>query len=95
MALELRPGGLLVSMMLDGPPFIGVIEEPQTTIGLPPLNATLARRMLERSKFYQALLHEFRGARLPALEDALVRFSQLVTEQPGIRDFEIDPLLLS
>lgn len=65
------------------------------TIGLPPLNATLARRMLERSKFYQALLHEFRAARLPALEDALVRFSQLVTEQPGIRDFEIDPLLLS
>src|SRR5208283_4729299 len=26
-------------------------------IGLPPLNATLARRMLEQSKFYEALLH--------------------------------------
>jgi len=64
-------------------------------IGLPPLNATLARRMLERSKFYQALLQEYRAARLPALEDALVQFSQLVTEQPWIRDFEIDPLLIS
>jgi acetyltransferase len=64
-------------------------------IGLPPLNATLARRMLERSKFYVGLLQEFRTERLPLLEDALVRFSQLVTEQPGIRDFEIDPLLIS
>jgi len=64
-------------------------------IGLPPLNATLARRMLERSKFYVALLQEFRAERLPLLEDALVRFSQLVTEQPGIRDFEVDPLLIS
>ena len=64
-------------------------------IGLPPLNATLARRMLEGSKFYVALLQEFRAERLPLLEDALVRFSQLVTEQPGIRDFEIDPLLIS
>jgi len=64
-------------------------------IGLPPLNATLARRMLERSKFYVALLQESSAERLPLLEDALVRFSQLVTEQPGIRDFEIDPLLIS
>ena len=64
-------------------------------IGLPPLNATLARRMLEGSKFYVALLQEFRAERLPLLEDALVRFSQLVTEQPAIRDFEIDPLLIS
>jgi acetyltransferase len=64
-------------------------------IGLPPLNATLARRMVERSKFYLALLEEYRVARLPALEDVLVRFSQLVAEQSWIRNFEIDPLLIS
>jgi acetyltransferase len=51
--------------------------------------------MLERSKFYVALLQESSAERLPLLEDALVRFSHLVTEQPGIRDFEIDPLLIS
>jgi len=64
-------------------------------VGLPPLNATLARRMLEQSKFYQALLHECRSVSLPALEEVLVRFSQLVAEQPWIKDFEIDPLLIS
>src|SRR5208283_2072944 len=64
-------------------------------IGLPPLNATLARRMLEQSKFYEALLHESRSKSLPALEEVLVRFSQLVAEQPWIKDFEIDPLLIA
>src|SRR5271165_956007 len=64
-------------------------------IGLPPLNATLARRMLEQSKFYEALLHECRSTSLPGLEEVLVRFSQLVAEQPWIKDFEIDPLLIS
>ena len=64
-------------------------------IGLPPLNATLARRMLQQSKFYQALLKECCSASLPALEEVLVRFSQLVAEQPWIKDFEIDPLLIS
>jgi acyl-CoA synthetase (NDP forming)/RimJ/RimL family protein N-acetyltransferase len=64
-------------------------------IGLPPLNATLARRMLKESKFYEALLHERRSTSLPALEEVLVRFSQLVAEQPWIKDFEIDLLLIA
>src|SRR5262249_21662611 len=64
-------------------------------IGLPPLNATLARRMLGQSKFYKALLSEWGSTSLPELEEVLVRFSQLVTEQAGIKDFEIAPLLIS
>src|SRR5271157_3841641 len=48
--------------------------------GLPPLNATLARRMMERSKIYTAL--QSAGAvDLAALDALLVRFSQLVVEQ--------------
>ena len=64
-------------------------------IGLPPLNATLARRMLGQSKFYKALLSEWGSTSLPELEEVLVRFSQLVTEQAGIKNFEIAPLLIS
>jgi len=64
-------------------------------IGLPPLNATLARRMLEQSKFYAALRNECDSTSILALEALLVRFSQLVAEQLWIKEFEIDPLLIS
>jgi acetyltransferase len=66
-------------------------------VGLPPLNATLARRMLERSPFFsglQALCA--RGAlNLTTIDAALVRLSQLVIEHPSIKDLEIDPLMVS
>lgn len=64
-------------------------------IALPPLNTTLARRMMEQTKIYQAL-QGVRGRKtvdLPALEKLLVRFSQLVVEQPWIREIDINPLL--
>ncbi|HLO33494.1 MAG TPA: bifunctional acetate--CoA ligase family protein/GNAT family N-acetyltransferase [Anaerolineales bacterium] len=66
-------------------------------LGLPPLNTTLARRMMERTKIYTAL----KGVRgrapvdLVALESLLVRFSQLVTEQRWIKELDINPLMAS
>jgi acetyltransferase len=65
-------------------------------IALPPLNTTLARRMMEQTQIYQAL-QGVRGRAavdLPALEQLLVRFSQLVIEQPWIREIDINPLLV-
>ncbi len=67
------------------------------SIGLPPLNSTLARRMMENTLIYKAL-QGVRGRRavdLEALEQLLVRFSQLVAEQPGIKEIDINPLLAS
>lgn len=64
-------------------------------IGLPPLNATLARRMMEQSKFYAVLRRECDSTSVQALEALLVRFSHLVAEQPWIKELEIDPLLIS
>jgi acetyltransferase len=67
------------------------------SLGLPPLNTTLARRMMERTRIYRAL----RGVRgqepvdLGALEELLVRFSQLVVEQRAIKEIDINPLLAS
>jgi len=67
------------------------------SIGLPPLNTTLARRLMENTLIYKAL----KGVRgrpavdLEALEQLLVRFSQLVAEQPDIREIDINPLLAS
>jgi acetyltransferase len=76
-------GGQLVEVMKD------------TVLGLPPLNATLARRMIERTKIATAL----RGVRgrapvdMEALEQLLVRFSELVVEQRRIKEIDINPLL--
>jgi acetyltransferase len=66
-------------------------------LGLPPLNRTLARRMMERTQIHRALLG-VRGRApidLGALEELLVRFSQLVVEQPRIKELDINPLLAS
>lgn len=65
-------------------------------LGLPPLNTTLARRMMEQTRIYQAL-KGVRGRReiaLSQLEQILVRFSQLVVEQPAIKEIDINPLLV-
>jgi acetyltransferase len=66
-------------------------------LGLPPLNATLARRMMERTKIYTALkgVRGRKAVDLAALEQLLVRFSQLVVEQPWISEIDINPLLVS
>lgn len=67
------------------------------SLGLPPLNATLARRLIDETRISAAL----RGVRgrapvdLAALSTLLVRFSRIVVEQPLIREIDINPLLVS
>ena len=67
------------------------------SLALPPLNVTLARRWMERTRIFTAL----KGVRgrppvdLVALEQLLVRFSQLVIEQRWIKEIDINPLLAS
>ncbi len=78
-------GGQLVELFRD------------RALGLPPLNTTLARRMIERTVSSGA----FRGIRgrqpidVAELEQLLVRFSLLVVEQPWISEIDINPLLAS
>jgi acetyltransferase len=66
-------------------------------LALPPLTTTLARRTMEQTRIFEAL-QGVRG-RAPvdaaALERLFVRFSQLVVEQPWIREMDINPLLAS
>ena len=78
-------GGRLVEVFKDN------------ALGLPPLNSTLARRMMERTQVYRALCG-VRGSGavdLTAIERVLVRFSRLVLDFPRIREFDINPLLAS
>jgi acetyltransferase len=76
-------GGVLVEVFKD------------RALALPPLNTTLARRMMQRTKIYEAL-QGVRGRKavdMDALERLMVRFSQLVVEQPRIKEIDINPLL--
>ena len=66
-------------------------------LGLPPLNTTLAHRLMERTKIFAAFAG-IRGRKpvdLVELEKLLVRFSYLVTEQKWIKEIDINPLLAS
>ncbi|MFP4121514.1 MAG: bifunctional acetate--CoA ligase family protein/GNAT family N-acetyltransferase [Coleofasciculus sp.] len=66
-------------------------------IALPPLNTTLARRMIEQTQIYKAL-KGVRGRQaidLAELEQIMVRFSQLVIEQRWIKEIDINPLQAS
>ena len=78
-------GGQLVEVVRD------------RALALPPLNTTLARRMMEQTRISRA----FSGVRgrkpidESALEALLVRFSQLVIEQRGIAEIDINPVLAS
>lgn len=66
-------------------------------LGLPPLTATLAQRLMEQTLIFKAL----RGVRgrppvdLEELQRLLVRFSRLVIEHPWIKEIDINPLLAS
>jgi acetyltransferase len=66
-------------------------------LALPPLNATLAQRLLEQTKIHVAL-QGVRGRSpvdLVGLKSVLVAFSQLVVELPRVAEVDINPLLAS
>jgi len=78
-------GGVLVEVFKD------------RALGLPPLNRTLARRLIERTQIFKAL-EGVRGQKpipLADLETLLVRFSYLLCDFLEIQEIDINPLLAS
>jgi acetyltransferase len=64
-------------------------------LGLPPLNSTLARRMMEQSKIYAALkgVRGRKAVDLQRLEEIMVELSQLIQDHPAIKELDLNPLL--
>jgi acetyltransferase len=63
---------------------------------LPPLNRFLARRLIERTRS-AAMLGTFRGmpaAHIAAIEDMLLRVSEMVCELPGLKEMDINPVIV-
>lgn len=78
-------GGTLVEVFKD------------RALAIPPLNTTLARLTMRRTKIYEAL-QGIRGrppVDLSELEKIFVRFSQLVVDQRWIKEIDINPLFAS
>jgi acetyltransferase len=78
-------GGTLVEVVRD------------RALALPPLTTTLARRLVEGTQVARALagVRGRRAVDMAALDELLVRFSQLVVEIPRIAEIDINPLLAS
>jgi acetyltransferase len=63
---------------------------------LPPLNQFLARRLIERSRAAETL-GAWRGAaavNMDALEQILLRVSEMVCELPQLREMDINPIIV-
>jgi acetyltransferase len=74
-------GGRLVDVLRD------------QALGLPPLNETLARRMIEGTRISKALANTRgrRGVDKGPLAQLLVRFSAMIVDQPRIKELDINP----
>jgi acetyltransferase len=66
-------------------------------LALPPLTATLAQRLMEQTKIFTALkgVRGRKAVDMEGLETLLVRFSELVADQPRLSEIDINPLLAS
>jgi acetyltransferase len=84
-------------IILFGMGGIGVELFKDFAIGIPPLNQTLVRRMMEETKVYQ-LLKGYRNvppANIKLLEEIVVRFSQMLVDFPQIKEVDVNPLFIN
>ena len=66
------------------------------SLALPPMNRLLAHRLMQETKAY-ALLKGYRNrppADLQQLEEMIIRLSQLLIDQPGILELDMNPVLI-
>jgi acetyltransferase len=79
-------GGIWVELLSD------------VSIGLPPLNQALASRVMEETRIYRALSKGLRNKPpidIRALEEVMVRFSNMIVDFPEIAEMDINPLAVS
>jgi acetyltransferase len=85
------------TVILFGMGGIGVQIFRDFSVGLPPLNQTLARRLMEETEVYK-MLQGYRGkvpADLRQLEQIIVSFSNLIVDFPEILEMDVNPIAIS
>ena len=84
------------SVILFGMGGIGVQIFQDYSIGLPPLNQVLSRKLMEETRVYR-MLQGYRGkppADIGKLEQIILSFSSLITDFPEIAEMDINPIAL-
>jgi acetyltransferase len=84
-------------IILFGMGGVGVELFKDFAVGLPPLNQTLVRRIMEETKVYQ-LLKGYRNvppANLKLLDEIMVLFSQMLVDFPQLKEVDINPLFIN
>jgi acetyltransferase len=90
-----KKDSLFGSVILFGMGGVAVEAIKDRNIGLPPLNRTLAKRLVEGTKVYKLLKKGYRNipaANMDLVEEVMVRFSQLLIDLPEIKEIDINPL---
>jgi acetyltransferase len=64
------------------------------SIGFPPLNQVLARRLIEDTAIYKQAALLGLPLNVKLIEEILVKFSQLVIDFPEIKEIDINPLIV-
>ncbi|WP_455369338.1 acetate--CoA ligase alpha subunit [[Eubacterium] cellulosolvens] len=94
--LGAKSDSLFGPVILFGTGGVGVEVFEDVALGLPPLNQTLAKRIMEETKCYK-LLKGFRNAppaNISLLERLMVQFSQMLVDFPEISEVDINPLFI-
>ena len=67
------------------------------SFGIPPLNQTLARLLMEETEIYKRLkgLRAKKPAELREIEQILVSFSNLIVDFPEIAEMDVNPIVIS
>jgi acetyltransferase len=84
------------SVILFGMGGVGAEIFQDFSIGLPPLNQTLARRLMEDTRVHK-MIQGYRGkppADMRQLEEIIVRFSNLIVDFPEIAEIDVNPLAI-
>lgn len=85
------------SVILFGMGGVGAEIFRDFSIKLPPLNQTLARRLMEDTKVY-GMIQGYRGkqpADMRQLEEIIVSFSNMIVDFPEIAEIDVNPLAIS
>lgn len=85
--ISFGPGGERIRWVRDG------------ALELPPLNGTLAERLIERTQLGEELLEQFperfKSPALAQLKHMLLQVSDMVCELPSLKEIDINPVIVS
>jgi len=65
------------------------------SVGFPPLNSVLARRLIESTSIYKRALSVGQPLSSRVLEEVLVKFSRMIADFPELKEVDINPLILN